>query len=340
MFKKSPDGNFCLRVFLCLIFTASVTTSSSVSAAPAFLTQDQNPFSLIHGLPQPVAAQLPEADSAQWSLTLDITNTLNTQSSSTENLFLDFESYNLRFAWLYGLNENWALKIELPLIYYGSGFLDNTIDSWHEFFHLPRANRPNVADNQLRIFYEKNNQTLINIDSADSSLADIQIAIGRKITATPDSTLSLWASADLATGEQNNLSSNASSDFSIWLAGDYRFNPDWSIDTNIGVLFTGENQIFSLPIEDKVLFAYMGVQWQAHTNFDLRLQINAHDAFYSDSELLLLGAAYNMVLGGRIHINACSDIDLAFSEDIQVGATPDISFLLSWKSHFDCSYEH
>ena len=336
MFRKSPDCRFCIGAFLRLAFIASFTVSTTVSAAQPFLTQDQNPFSLIHGLPQAVAAQLPEADAAQWSLTLDVTNTLNYEANSSETISMDFESYHLRFTWLHGLNEDWALKVDIPLIYYGEGFLDNTIDNWHDFFHLPRADRPNVADNQFHIFYEKNGQTLINLDTANSGLADIQIALGRNIIQKQDSVLSLWVSADLPTGDPSSLSGNDSSDLSLWLAGDYRFNPKWSIDANVGVLFPGKNQISALPIEDRVLFAYMGVQWQAHENFDLRMQINGHSQFYSDSQLLLLGPAYNLVLGGRIHVSACSDMDLAFSEDIQVGRTPDVSFLLSWKSRFDC----
>jgi hypothetical protein len=307
-----------------------------VFAAEPFLTQDQNPFSLMHGQPQPVAAQLPEAGTTQWFLTLDITNTLNAESNSSENLLIDFESYNLRFAWLYGLGEDWALKIDLPLIYYGEGFLDNTIDSWHEFFHLPRANRPNVTDNQFHIFYARNGQPLINLDTPQSGLGDIQLALGRKLIRHQDAALSFWLSFDLPTGDQTRLTGNDSSDLSLWLAGDYRFNTVWSVDTNLGILFPGESQLATLGIENQVVFAYAGIQWQAHELFDLRFQLNGHSQFYSDSQLLLLGSAYNMVLGGRVHVSECSDLDLAFSEDIQVGATPDVSFLLSWKSRFDC----
>lgn len=337
MLKKSPDCSFCIGAFLRLLFLIPIVISSAtVSAAQPFLTQDQNPFSLIHGQPQAVAAQLPEANTSQWSLTLDVTNTLNSETNGNETILLDFESYNLRFAWLYGITEDWALKIDIPLIHYGGGFLDNTIDSWHEFFNLPRADRPNVTDNQFQISYIKNGQALINLDTANSGLGDIQMALARNIIKKQDSTLSFWVSTDLPTGDQTTLTSNDSIDLSLWLAGDYRFNSEWSIDTNVGVLFPGENQISGLAIEDQVYFAYLGFQWKADKTYDLRMQINAHSQFYSDSQLLLLGSAYNMVLGGLIHINKCSDIDLAFSEDIQVGATPDVSFLLSWKSRLGC----
>ena len=336
MFKKSPGCSFCIGAFLRLAFIAYFIASTTVSAAQPFLTQDQNPFSLIHGLPQAVTTQLPEADTSQWSLTLDITNTLNYESRNTENILLDYESYNLRFSWLHSLNEDWALKVDIPLIYYGEGFLDNTIDSWHEFFHLPRANRPNVTDNQFNIFYEKNSQTLVNLVTASSGLSDIQIALGKNITQARNSRLSLWVSADVPTGDQLNLTGNDSSDLSLWIATENHFHPEWSFDANVGILFPGQNQVFTMPVDNHVLFAYAGIQWQAHEIFDLRMQINGHSAFYSNSQLLLLGPAYNMVLGGSIHVSACSDIDLAFSEDIQVGRTPDVSFLLSWKSHFNC----
>jgi len=333
LFTKSPDCNFCIRAFLCLSIFLSTATSN---AAQPFLTQDQNPFSLIHGQPQPVAAQLPETGSSQWSLSLDISNTLNTESNSTENLFVDYEAYNLRFALLHSLDENWALKVDIPLIYYGEGFLDNTIDSWHDFFGLPRADRPNVADNQFQILYEQNGQTLIDLNTAESGLGDIQLALGRNIIQQQYSTLSLWASIDLPTGDQSSLTGNDSSDLSLWLAGDYRFHPGWSVDTNIGILFPGESQISKLAVEDQVIFAYAGIQWQAHEIFDLRIQFNGHSSFYSDSQLKLLGAAHNIVFGGSIHVSNCSDFDIAVSEDIQVGATPDVSFLFNWKSRFDC----
>ena len=311
-------------------------TSSHPLIAQPFLTQDQNPFSLIHGQPQPVAAQLPEANTAVWSLSLDITNTLNIESSSTEKLLIDFESYNLRYSLLYGLDENWAVKIELPLIHYGGGFLDNTIDSWHEFFHLPRADRPYVINDQFLISYTQNGQALINLNTVSSGPGDIPITFARKLFQHQHAALSLWLSFDLSTGEQSNLTSNERSDLSLWLAGDYRFNPEWSVDSNIGILLPGESHIENLRVEDQVFFAYTGIQWQVLANIDLRIQLNGHTGFYSNSDLRLLSDSYNISFGGRIHMSDCSDIDVAVSEDIKVGATADVSFLFSWKSRLDC----
>ncbi|MDH3342116.1 MAG: DUF3187 family protein [Gammaproteobacteria bacterium] len=336
MFGKSPNGKFCPGAFLCLTVIASFAIATNTSASQPFLTQDQNPFSLIHGQPQPVAARLPEAGIAKWSFTTDIANTLNGETNSTEKLLIDFESYNLRLAWLYALNQEWALKIDIPYIHYGGGFLDNTIDGWHDFFHLPRANRPLVKDNQFEIFYERNGQPLINLNTSNKHSGDIQLALGKSVFKQKDSALSLWLSADLATGESSSLTGNDSSDLSLWLAAEYQLAADWQTDINLGILFPGQSQLTLLEIADQVYFAYAGIEWQVHELVDLRIQLNGHSSFYDNSQLTLLGTAYSMVFGGRIHVTDCSDLDLAFSEDVQVGATPDISFLLSWRSQIDC----
>ena len=39
--------------------------------------------------------------------------------------------------------------------------------------------------------------------------------------------------------------------------------------------------------------------------------------------------------GGAINIGKCSAIDIGFSEDIKVGASPDIGLLISWKSQYN-----
>jgi hypothetical protein len=327
---KSPDNLNVIGAFLCLV-VLSVTLQNAASAGP-FLTQDQNPFSLIHGQPQPSAAKLPSANTLLWSLGLDTTNTINLKSNNQELLFLDYETYHLRFNFLYGLTENWALRIDVPFIYYGSGFLDSTIDDWHQFFKLPERERPNFARNRFQIFYGRNGVPVIDLTSPTNGLGDIQLGIGKKLHQNQQSALSIWSSIDIPTGDQSDLTGNDASDISFWLATEYNFHPKWSADANLGILFPGENNLGTLAVEDNIWFGYAAIQWQPRTTFDLRIQFGGHTQFYSNSRLRPLGDAYNIVFGGTIHVSACSDINIAVSEDIKIEATPDVSFLFSWKS--------
>jgi hypothetical protein len=335
LFIKSPNGFFIIGAFLCLWVSSSTW-------AEAFNTQDQNPFSLIHGQPQPTSATLPTKGELQWSLGLDITNTLNLEPAAQEVIFMDFESYHTRLGFLYGIDEDWALKVDVPYIYYGGGFLDSTVDSWHDTFSLPEGNRPDVPNNQFNIIYAQNRSGTpaidININSSGGGLGDIQLAAARKLIKSSNSALSLWSSIDLPSGDADKLRGNDAIDVAVWLAGSYRLNQRWTTDANLGVLHPGENKLETLVVEDNVVFGYTGIEWSPHSLFDLRVQLAGHTAFYENSELRILSSTYNIVFGGTIHVDACSDFDIAVSEDLKEGATPDVSFLFNWKTKTgDCS---
>lgn len=319
-----------MGAFLCLLFF------STTSASP-FLTQDQNPFSLIHGQPQPVPAILPATGSTQWSLGLDITNTLNFEATPQESLLLDFESYNLRLRFLYGLKDNWALLLDIPLIDRGGGFLDGSIDTWHRAFGLPQASRPNVADGKFQITYINNGVTEYDIRTSAEGLGGIQIGLGHQLLHDPATAIGIWLVADLPTGDINRLTGNGALDISLLLTGSYRFHPEWITDANLGVLHPGENRLGTLTVEDNIIFGYAGVQWSPYSLFDLRIQFGGHTQYYANSQLQLLGESYNIVFGGTVHVSACSDLDIAVSEDIKAGTTPDVSFLFTWRSKMgDC----
>jgi len=325
LFKKSPYGRYTIGAFLCLLVL------SAASAEP-FNTQDQNPFSLINGQPQPTSATLPAEGDLQWSLGLDITNTLNLETSAQETLFMDFESYNLGIGLLYGINDDWALKIDIPFIYYGSGFLDSAVDSWHSAFNLPEGNRPDFPKNQFNISYAKNGASVIDIHDSNGGLGDIQLAVARKLIKNSSSALSIWSSIDLPSGNADKLRGNDAIDIALWLAASYRFNNRWSTDANLGVLRPGESQLGTLTVNDNVAFGYAGVQWSPYSLFDVRVQLAGHTTFYDNSDLRILGPSYNIVFGGTIHVSACSDFDIAVSEDIKEAASPDVSFLFTWKT--------
>jgi hypothetical protein len=325
LFKKSLNGHYAIGAFLCL------PVLSTAIASP-FLTQDQNPFTLIHGQPQPASATLPTEGTLDWSLGLDITNTLNGEAANQEGLFMDYESYHLRLGLAYGFKKNWALGFDIPYLYYGGGFLDNTVESWHDTFGLPQGGRPNVDSDQFRIAYSRNGAPVIDLDSSSGGLGDIQLSLGRQLFKNAQTAFSVWSSIDLPTGDANELRGNDASDLSLWLAASYRFHPEWLTDTNLGVLHPGENQLGTLQVEDNILFGHAGIQWSPHPVFDFRIQFTGHTQFYDNSQLRILGKSYNIVFGGTIHATRCSDFDIAVGEDIKQSASPDVNFLFTWKS--------
>lgn len=335
MFYKSPNGSSAIGAFFYAILygllLCSSTITGSVKAAP-FLTTDQNPFSLTRGLPLPVAAALPISGSSSYYTALEITNTINSESTLQENILLDFEAYHYKIGFSTGFSEDWAFNVNLPFIHRGGGNFDKAIDNWHDFFGLPRAERPSLVNNKYHIRYIKNGITLIDLTQADSQVGDIQLTTGRRLTSRASITSSIWLTLDLPTGDVANLTGSEKVDLSIYLATDSKLNNQWNVFSNLGLLFSGESSNSSLETTSHSWFGHLGLSWSIIPKLDLQIQINGHTRLYKNSDLKLLGGTYEFIFGGELHVSQCSLIAVAVSEDIKVGAAPDISLLINWRS--------
>lgn len=334
---KSPIGpEGCGAFLLCRTFFAVVLVISASAHADPFLSRDQNPFTLVYGQPLPTPARLPQAEELKYALSLEITNTLNAEATASESLYVDFEAYDLTLGGIYGLSERWALKLDLPVIYRSGGVFDHAIDEWHKLFDLPRASRPAVDDDQFSLFYSNHVATDIDMDSAQSGIADAQLGLGRSLLQTAEHAISIWAAIDVPLGDADKLTGNDDLDYSLWLAGSSLVGEQAIIDANLGVVLPGDSVLTSLETKDLVFFGHAGAQLDLNPAFALRLQLAGHSGYYKDTDLDFLDSALILIFGGAVNIGKCSAIDIGLSEDIKAGASPDIGLLISWKSQIEC----
>lgn len=314
-----------------LLVTPRLTASPDASDYQPFDTRDQNLFNLIHGQALPTNADLINKGKSLWSNSLVITNTLNIDSNTNEQIYLDYEAYRYNLSYQYGLNENWNLKLDVPLIYQGGGFFDQAIDNWHEIWGMRRGNRPNVEHNQYDIQYSYLSQSPVDLDEASTSLGDIQLAVSRSILENNTSSMSLWASLKLPTGDEGKLTSNGAADVSAWLALNQQLSENWLLNLNAGVVILGAKDYKSIPLSAYALYGHAMLGWLVSENINLKLQLQAHSSYYDQSQLYILGDTYLLTFGGTININQCNLLDLAFSEDIKVDSSPDASLVISWR---------
>lgn len=323
-------------VWLCLfslIFSGQLQASPDTADFHPFETRDQNLFNLIHGQALPTNARLNKKAQSSWSSSLIVSNTLNIESNINENIYLDYEAYRFNFSYQYGLNDDWNLKLDVPLIHQSGGGFDSAIDSWHAFWGLPRANRPFVEHNQYDIQYAYQSQTPVNLNGSSSTLGDIQIAIARSLIANSSTTMSLWTGLKLPTGDEDKLTSNGATDFSIWLALNQQLTNNWLINLNAGSVILGSDNYRNMPLSDFSFYGHIMLGWLVSDNINLKLQLQGHTGYYEQSQLKILSDTYFITFGGSIKINQCNQLDIAMSEDIKVDASPDASLLISWRSY-------
>ncbi|MBT8126426.1 MAG: DUF3187 family protein [Gammaproteobacteria bacterium] len=331
----SPIGNNTCGV-LSFVIAIIAATHSSASQADPFLSRDQNPFTMIYGQPMPTSAWLPEPAAPRYYVSLDIANTLNAEDTGNEKLLVDFEGYHLTFGGMEALNKDWALRLDLSFIYRSGGVFDHAIDEWHKLFGLPRAFRPLVPDSNISIYYARADTINYGSNQSISGIADSQLGLGHQIYRGDKTAVSAWGSIDMPLGKRNELTGNNDLDYAFWLAGSTRLGDLSSIDTNFGVVFPGDSIFADLDTEDLVVFGHIGTHLALNQRIALKLQLTGHSGYYKDTTLDFLGSSWILVFGGSVRIGRCSAIDIGFGEDIDVGASPDASLLISWKSRLAC----
>ena len=297
-----------------------------------FATRDQNILNLIHGQALPSNAALINEKEAKWSSSLTITNTLNAESSSDESIFLDYENYRLNLSYQYGLDKNWNIKFNLPVIYQAGGIFDSSINRWHDFFGLPEANRPFVENNQYDINYASQGKTFLNLNETNFSPGDLQIAVARKLINDESTTISIWAALKLPTGNKNKVTSNGAADVSAWLAINQKLANNWRLNINAGTTILGTDKYKGIDLSDNAIYGHVMLGWIVTDSINLKAQLQGHSGYYDNSRLKILGSTYLLTFGGTIKINNCHYFDIAMSEDIKLGASPDASLLLSWRN--------
>ena len=328
----NPAGACTIGVFFRLLLVISLLLASTAANADFYLTRNQNPFTLFQGQPLPLPTQV---DATGYSFGLDIANTLNEQDVGNQSLIIDFESKMLNLRLQRPLLDDFAIIVDLPLLHRGGGVFDNAIDSWHDFFGLPRANRPNVADNQFLLQYSVSGNDAVLVQSGGSSVGDIAVHLGYHLHQGAVHNAALWLGVELPSGDSAQLAGNDATDFHLTLASSHAPTDDVQFNINLGAVFPGDDLFSANPANDVVAFGYLASQWHFNDWLQLRLQLEYHGSYFRDSRLKLLDAATVIVFGGAIVIDSCNRFDIGVSEDIDVGASPDISLLLNWQ--YGCS---
>lgn len=188
------------------------------------------------------------------------------------------------------------------------------------------------TENRFRLAYANNGVINVDLTSSQAGVADTQLGIGRRLLQTPQYALSLWASVDIPVGDSARLTGNNDLDFALLLAGSSRLGELSSVDANFGAVMPGDSVLPGLDTESLVWFGHVGTHIAINRIFAFKLQLAGHTSYYKKTELGFLSSTLVFVFGGSIKTGACSALDIGMSEDIKVGASPDVSLLISWKS--------
>lgn len=323
-----------MRVLLCITLLLGGFPATGDTVVP-FQTRDQNPLTLIYGLPAPTAADIAPPDSFALNWSANVSNTSIADRAGNEFLIVDGETYAADLTAAYGVSDNWELRIKFPFIAHSPGSLDRPIEKYHDWFGLPQGNRLETPRNRLLFAYQRNGVERLRLDKRHSGPGDIQLIAGRQIGSTEQNAYSAWASIKLPTGDSDRLTGSDAADISVWSAGRRSLSERWQLYGTVGMLFPGDGELLPGLQEDNVIFGSFGGQWQRWRSAVIKAQLEWHTGFYKDSGLRLLGDVLQLTFGASWEMAPALFFDFAIAEDIKEEASPDVNFHFTLRMRYD-----
>jgi hypothetical protein len=329
-----------MRCIFCLILLFGCAFPVAAADISSFNTSNQSPLIAIYGLPSIGEARVAAKSAGSLHLTLDLANNYISENIAGERLVLDGESCRLTFSGRYGIGRNMDLGIDVPFLSAGGGFLDRAIESYHSTFGFPNGGRELAPQNRLRYRYQKNGVTVLNMEQSGQGLGDVSINGGWQIYQGVDGqrNLALRANLKLPTGESDTLRGSGSADLALWIAGSlgHQFSlGQVTLIGGAGAMGMTKGKVLQDQQQPVVGFGSLGLGFRPAEWMELKIQTNAHTAFYTDSDLREISkASAQLTIGGSLHFTPETSLDIGVTEDIIVNTSPDVVLHLSLSRTF------
>lgn len=306
-----------LAAFLLLL---SPPPGSDVVASPGLPTRDMNP--VLQPIFLPGYISLTEEPGWRVDHALYITNTTQKESSGDESVVIDVENY--RYELMLGhRRDDWVWQVRMPYIANQGGQLDSVIESWHDFFGLPNGERPDFPNNQIQVEYDRDGDALVAQTESSSGFGDVSLALGHH----PAGEIGYFIALEFPTGSASDLTGNEGIDVALWLLGDTAMTEKATVYGLFGVTFPADEGTLQGLVADQIWVAQAGLNYR-FTDWTIGYaQLDMHSESIEDSELTAFGHSLQLQLGlGFDNWFDNYRVDLFFSEDIDVGSAPDITF--------------
>lgn len=319
-------------LLLTALAAAGVLSAPGATAEP-FATRNQNPLVAPFGLPTPLPARLPPDGPGRIGLTSDWGNMASIRGPD-DNLVVDAETVEVRITYERPVGSRFAVRAELPWRSIGGGSLDGLAESWHDLLGLPNGKRAGLPRDQLQIRYTVDDVVLLDFDRSASGIGDVTLAGGYQLHASDRGAVAAWLTVKLPTGDAARLTGSGATDVALSLAAESAIAADWRLFGQVDAAWLGEGDLLPGLQKELAWQALAGLAWNAWRTLDLLAQVQANSAVFDAGATGLSGSATVLTFGGRYRTARGWAFDLGFSEDLQVGASPDFVIHLGLRRAF------
>ncbi len=327
-----------LRILICLILAAlsAAKPTWGVELTP-FSVRNLSPPALIKSLPVAESVRVNQPGQLSVHFGFDISNIATFNDWADQRIVLDGETYMATLGLRYGLAEHLQVGFDLPWIRQSSGFLDNFIENFHDFFGLPEGNRSIMPNNKINYVYTSRDNENFLLDHDTVGIGDIRLLASWQWLDTEQTAAKLRATIKVPSGDSDKFTGSGGWDISLSASAqrDFRLKKGVaSLWGGVGCSWLDDGDVLPDRTRNWVASGWMGVGWSPLDWLGLKLQLDSHSALY-DSHFREIGrGALMLTMGGTLALGDATVLDIGIGEDLEVYTSPDIVIHLNLSHTF------
>jgi hypothetical protein len=317
------------KYFLLLIISLFIfPCSASPFEGPL---QVKNQFPLFLHIDAPYLESASAGNSFSSSLSHSSVFMVKSSQEWSVNLDMEITELDLRYKKMIGNLAEFG--IEVPVLDFGSGFMDDFLNSYHKFFGFPDYGRSTRPENSFLYEVRRNGSLVIRGENGHIGLGDIRLTAKREIIG-PDPVISIRAEIELPTGDASRGYGSGSFDTGVTLLADKRISEKIMTYWNLGVVFPGKLKAQeSIPLK---IFGHAGAGIEADIwkHISLLAQILFQNSPFPKTEISSIDRVSALLtLGGR-YSSGRKSLEFSLTEDPNTAGAPDVTLNLAYKLRF------
>ena len=318
---------FLLFLFLLTILPISSTYSATLEGP----FRVKNQFPLFLHLNTPVMEKAAQEDSL--ALSLHYSSVFMKKGSSDWLLDLDLELAELNLAFKKNLPGWIELGLEVPLLGFSAGVLDQPLESYHSAFGFPDYGRSRYPKNEFHYRLFRKGKLLVEGESGKVGLGDLRLT-GKKDFSFGETLLAVKADMELPTGDANTGFGNGSLDWGLAVIGERKLGQSFKLTGALGLVLPGDLKARETISLQPYYYFGAAAEWGLWKNFEVLGQCLVQTSPFPETGISAIDqTGVILTLGGRYAFGRNS-LELSFTEDLNTSGAPDFTFQLGFKHKF------
>ena len=322
--KRRPALVFFAGLLLCF----ALALPQVPAASEPMWVENLSPLAGLVGLPPQRAAQ--QASGWHIDTHLAVASHFVAAEDDSDSVIFDGETVRYSLALEYGWQQDWSLRLTVPWVSHGAGFLDSSINSWHNTFGLSDGGRAAFPQDQFRYQYSNASYEVSQFDEGDS-MGDVRLELNRSLFQDADRAAALTLGYKAATGDTQHFTGSGAEDVFATLR--YSAKELWQLPVSwhaqAGYTWVGTSKLLGPNQRHGLWFAGLGVDWRIAQRWSLLAQFDSHSGVLN-SPVAALGKTSGLLsFGLRFSPNRSWMLEVGVIEDIIVETAPDVTFQAS-----------